>query len=262
MAVTLTATLLGSAEPRRVQLVLAGTTAGQAYQVTGAAGGFTWSIPGGSGTSTGGQVLLVDTRGPLGAQATYTAVVAGVSYTAVVTVPWSAPEPAVLQSLDGLTVAKVMVANPEDERTGGRRAWLSAIGGRRSPVGRIDLELSSTTSWVLEADDADSATVQALLATGAPLVLRTVLAIQDRPPVEIGLPMSVGHSLVGQVGTLRTYDLKVQILDDPEPGTVLGSFTWDDVDTAIGTTRTWDDLDTALTGMTWDQLDAYDWSQL
>lgn len=265
MAAALTATLLGGDAPRRVQLVLAGTTAGQRYVVTGSAAGTTWQVPGGGGVSTGAQVLLVDTRCPLNVAVTYTATVAGSTLSASpVTVSYGAR--ALIQSLDGLTVIPVAVGDNADPRELDQRAITFSVPGRRRPPVRIAVGGDGGGTLMLDTVGQATRSLEDLILTGAPMVLRTdgtVLPYRDA--VEILLPQSASHQIWGasqQLGDKRRWSLPYILLDDPEPDTVLGGFTWNDVDEAIGSTRTWDDLDTVLTGLTWDQVDAYDWSQL
>lgn len=239
MAVTLTATLLSGADPRPVQIALNGTTAGQAYRVFGStADGSQWVIPGGTGVSAGSQVLLVDSQTALNAPITYQAVVAGVTYTAAPVTVTSA-DVAVLQTNDGLIRVGVEIASTTEPRKAASRSTVFDIAGRPDPAIRLDVPGSFEFQWMLETQGVDSATMQAILQTGRPVVRRTVPGLRDLDPVVIGVVLDWSDELI-TVGmdTWRRWNLRVREIPQPQPSTPLIAFTWADFDAAMAS-RVW-----------------------
>lgn len=250
MPVTLTATLLAATDPRPVQVVLNGTTAGDAYEVTGSSSdGSRWAVPGGKGVSEGSQVLLIDTRSALNTPITYTAVVAGVTYTATpVTVV--GPE-AVIQTIDGLTVVEVIVHSFEEARTNGIRSGMFEVAGRPDPAVRLEVPGSSVYSWVLGTDGVESRTLRAILQSGLPIVRRMTPGFRDADPVVVGVVLGWEDSLDSGIGAHRLWSLRVREIADPQPSTPLIAFTWDDFDAAMAD-RVWSYHSTlaSVTGLT------------
>lgn len=60
----ITATLVGAGDPQDVQIVVSEVPAGATWRVTGHAGDWSWTVPGGEGVGDGGQVVLLDNRAP------------------------------------------------------------------------------------------------------------------------------------------------------------------------------------------------------
>lgn len=238
MAVTLTATQLTGADPRPVQITLNGTSTGQAYEVRGTtADGSSWAVPGGKGVSAGAQVVLIDNRSALNAVVVYQAVVDGATFTAS---PVTIAGPfAVLQSIDGLTVVPVEIKSRTESRKGNPRAALFEIAGRADPASRLDVAGSPAYSWELETQGSDSVTMLAILASGLPVVRRTVTGVRDLSPVVIGIVTSWSDELSSEgFDTWRTWKLEVREIADPQPSTPLIAFLWDDFDTAMSD-RVW-----------------------
>lgn len=246
---TLTATQLTGADPRPVQITLNGTTAGQAYEVRGTtADGSSWAVPGGKGVSAGSQILLIDNRSALNAVVTYTALVDGSTITAA---PVTIVGPiAVLQTIDGLTVVAIEIKGLTEPRTFDPRSSAFEIAGRSDPAARLDVPGSPTYGWELETQGADSATMEAILTSGMPIVRRTVTGMRDLTPVVIGLVTSWADELSSSgFDTWRTWKLQVRELADPQPSTPLIAFTWDDFDAAMADrVWSWHTLFPALAG--------------
>lgn len=239
MAVTLTATLLQSADPRPVQIALAGTTTGESYAVTGTtADGSKWTVPGGTGVSQGTQVLLTDNRTALNTVITYQAVVDGVTYQASpVTVDSDAV--AVVQTIDGLEVVPVEIASVTEPRKAQVRASVFDIAGRRTPAARLDVPGSYEYTWLLETEVADSSTLRRILETGKPVVRRTATGIRDLEPVVLGVVTGWSDELLTDgYDTWRRWSLTVREISDPQPSTALVAYTWDDFDQAMAD-RVW-----------------------
>ncbi|UUE19320.1 hypothetical protein [Microbacterium sp. J1-1] len=234
MAVSLTATLLAASQPRPVQVALTGTTAGQAYEVVGTSGdGGRWQVPGGVGVSEGSQILLIDSRAALNTPIVYSAVVDGVTVTAApVTV--SHDGVAVIQTIDGLTVAPVEVASTTEPRSATIRSEAFEIAGRPDPAARLETPGSYSYGWEFDTQGVDSVTMRAILESGMPIVRRLVPGMRDLTPVVLGLVTSWKDELITEGGdTWRRWSLGVRELTDPQPSTALIAFTWPDFDDAM-----------------------------
>lgn len=239
MAVTLAAALLTGADPRPVQVVLNGTTAGQSYQLTGTAGdGSSWLVPGGTGISAGTQITLIDNRTALNTPITYEVVVDGVTYAAApVTVVNDGV--AVLQTIDGLRVVGVDVASTTEARQGSPRVAEFEIAGRTAPASRHDVAGSPTYEWQLETEGVDSAVMEAILMSGLPVVRRLEPGLRDLKTVVLGLVKSWKDELLSDGGdTWRRWTMTVREIPDPQPSTPLIAFIWDDFDAAMAD-RVW-----------------------
>jgi len=239
MPVSLTAVLLTGADPRPVQIALAGMTTGQVYEVKGGtADGSSWSVAGGKGTSDGTQVLLVDNRSPLNAVVTYVAVVDGTTVAAApVTITYDGV--AVIQTIDGLLVVDVELKSRTEPRTAAVRSAAFEIAGRAEPAFRLDVPGSFVYDWELETQGADSIAMLAILRSGLPIVRRTVTGARDLAPVVLGVVQSWKDELSSEgFDTWRTWKLQVREIADPQPSTPLIAFTWDDFDAAMAD-RVW-----------------------
>lgn len=263
--ISVTATLLVASDPQPVQIVVSGIPAGSSYVVTGQdTYGNTWGIPGGSSIGTGSSVDLIDSRAPLNSIVTYTAVVDGVSYTSNA-VQVSHASNAVLQSLDGQTIVSVSVTSQTEKRTGGIRSAIFPVAGRPYPAVRVDVTVAYQYEWEFDTTGTDSDTMEALLATGRPVVRRLQVGIRDFDPVVIGVVTAWADELVnpGGVDTLRRWSLTVQAVDDPEPSQVQNVYTWSDFDTASDTQAwTWASFDTFWAADSWSDFDTFDWGTL
>lgn len=250
MAVTLTASLLSAAEPRPVQIALNGTAAGQGYVVTGTtADGTSWPVAGGSGVSSGSQVVLIDNRSALNAVVTYQAVVDGVTVSATpVTIAYDGF--AVLQTIDGLTVVGVEVKSRTEPEAHDIRAALFEVAGRPDPATRLDVPGSAVYQWELETQGADSQTMRDILRSGMPVVRRLGPGMRDLQTVVLAVVQSWSSELSSEgFDTWRTWKLQVREVSDPQPSTPLIAFTWDDFDVAMADrVWSWHSLFAALTG--------------
>ncbi|MBW9094645.1 hypothetical protein JNB62_13190 [Microbacterium jejuense] len=239
MPVTLTAVLLSAADPQPVQIALNGAPAGAAFTVVGTApDGSRWPVPGGEGVSGGSQILLVDNRSALNTPITYSALVAGVTYTAApVTV--TSTDVAVIQTVDGLTVVGVEVASVTEPRKRTIRSSTFEIAGRTDPAARLDVPGSAEYSWVLETQGADSAVLEEILDSGRPIVRRLSPGMRDLKSVVLGVVLDWSDELLTTGGdTWRRWNLTVREISDPQPSTPLAAFTWEDFDVAVAD-RVW-----------------------
>lgn len=250
MPVTLTAVLLSAADPRPVQISLNGTTAGDAFEVVGTApDGSRWPVPGGKGVSGGSQVLLVDNRAALNTPITYSALVAGTTYTAApVTVVSDAV--AVVQTVDGLTVVEVEVASVTEPRKRPVRSSTFEVAGRADPAARLDVPGSAQYGWMLETQGTESNVLEEILESGRPIVRRLSPGMRDLKSVVLGIVTDWSDELLTVGGdTWRRWNLTVREISDPQPSTPLAAFTWEDFDVAVADrVWSWHTLFPSLTG--------------
>ena len=266
MAVTIVASLVSAGSPQPVQIVVNGVPAGVAYTVVGSTGdGSTWPVPGGSGVSAGSQVVLVDNRSALSAPVTYVLTAGGVTYTSNVVVV-AFPDKYVIQSLDGQTSVRFVLRSNglPGEPTFASTAF--DVPGRDRPPVRFVPGGDGGGELEIRTDRENTVTLRALLKAGRPLVVRTDGNVRDFPAVELILPTGGRNQLwdvaePGGMSTDRVWSLPYLLVDDPEPGTALSAFTWDDFDAAWAG-KTWADFDAYFAGLTWDAFDTTDWENL
>lgn len=270
MAVTIAASLVSADIPQPVQIVVNGVPSGTAYTVVGTTGdGSEWPVPGGVGTSAGGQIVLVDNRSALNTPVSYRVTAGGATYTAApVTVAF--PGEHVLQSLDGqASVAFVW----RDNGMPGEPTFASEtfdVPGRARPPVRFVPGGDGGGELEIRTNRENTARLTAMLKTGRPLVVRTDGAVRDFPAVELVLPVSAPNTLWPAMtpqgpSTDRVSTIRYLLVDDPEPSVALAAFTWDDFDAAMAG-RTWStgasSFDALFAGQTWNGFDTYDWDQL
>ncbi|MCB2413645.1 hypothetical protein LGT39_12400 [Demequina sp. TTPB684] len=259
MSVTVSASELTGGSPPFAQVVVSGMADGDVYTVVGAAGDHEWPVQGGQGTSDGTQLVLVDSRVPWGGSVVYKVTIGLDVYEAA---PFSieySGAVCVFQSLSGDKIVPVDVATFTDPKSFRTRRAFFQVTGRRGVVVRHDVTSLPEKPLVVETDTAaGTSALESLLSSGAPIVRRQQIGLRDLAPVEV---ISVGdfdHELVGAVGDLRVWSLPHQVIDEPEPGTVLFIFEWDDFDTVYAA-ATWADFDTEWAPFDWDRFDREDW---
>jgi hypothetical protein len=147
----------------------------------------------------------------------------------------------VLQSLDGQLSARIRWIDNGDPRELDLRSTTFAVPGRARPPVRFAAAGDGGGELVMETVGSETANMHALLASGRPLVLRTDGPVPFMPAVELVLPVRGSHRIYGadtRYGDTRRWTVPYLLVDDPEPGTALAAFTWDDFDEAM-TGRTW-----------------------
>ncbi|WP_402465804.1 hypothetical protein [Isoptericola aurantiacus] len=268
---TITATVLTTDEPAPVQVLVSDVPADTDYEVVGSTlDGRTWPLPGGVGTSDGGQVRLIDYRAPVNAVVQYVVTVEQAQITSdPVTVPYSpAGEVSrryLIQSLDGQVV--VPVRSWQDNglpRTRPLHTGIFEVHGRRRPVVVLSAagDGSTTATVLLDRDAGDQ--LDAILAQGGAVCVRTSGDVRDLPPSDIAIITAADDVLWGGdngTSSSRLWTLTLTWIDDPEPGTVPVVWTWGDV-TAILAGQTWADVAALFAGQTWAEFAATDWGQL
>jgi hypothetical protein len=266
--VTITAELITSAgSPPPVQIVLTDVPNGAEYVVTGSIGsGSAWPVPGGTGVSDGGQIVLVDNRSALNTPVTYSAVVEGVTYSAApVTITHDAGY--VLQSLDGQTSVDFVWLSNSMPREPQINAVAFNVPGRRRPPMRYAPGGDGGGELVIRADRANNESINVLLRSGRSILVRTDGTMRDWPAVELitllAAPSFLWEAVEnGELSTQRVWNLSYLFVDDPEPSRALSAWTWDDLDEAADVSfPTWDDFDALFAGQTWDDFDTTEWGQ-
>lgn len=255
-------TLVGSTAPRPVQVVIEGLSAGQSVVVHGSSGGRSWPIPGGAFAAVEGQVVLVDNRAPVNVPITYAVTVDGVTInSAPVTVAYHADH--LLQSLDGRTVVDFVWRDNSLPYQSTVRSVTFDVPGRRRPPVRFAPGGDGGGRIEVRTDSANTGRMADLLRPGRPVVLRTNGSVRDFPPTELVLVQQASSVLYEAFNARdnRVWDMAFIFVDDPEPGTVVAAFTWEDFDAAWDG-RTWEDFDAYFSGLTWDDLDRMDWTEL
>lgn len=260
----ITVSLIGGGSPPLVQIVISATPAGEAWELTGSGGGIAWTVPGGAGVGDGQSLVLADNRAPLNTPVVYVLTWDGGSQSsAAVTVPTVGDVDVVLQSLDG----QVKMAGRLQDGTQTLRqepgVALYRVPGRRTPVSRYTASGVAFGSLIFRCDISDTETMDRLLESSAPVLVRYTAKAMDLPLVQVvhftGIS-STAHLVAG----FREWELPYMPVDDPFMDQRLGAFTWDFIDSlqVDGSTVIRDGvtMETLLAGLTWDQIDALDFS--
>lgn len=253
----ITVSLVGATQPQLAQIVVSATTSGAAWVVQGSAGDSTWTVPGGRGTGDGQQLVLTDNRAPLNVPVTYRYVSSATETAAPIVIPQATGD-AVLQSLDGQVAVPVNLQNGTQEQQLEPDLGLFRVPGRRRPVARYSATSDVVGQIIARAPLALSSSMDDLLASGAPILVRLTGAALDLPLTSVvGVTgISSDANVVTQV---REWRLPFVTLDDPFMDTRLGAFSWDYIENALAG-RTWNQVDALFSGVTWNQVDQYDWA--
>ena len=259
--VAVTATLIGSAEPKPVQVVITGLTVGWGVSVYATwAGGGIRAVRGAlSFTAADTQVVLIDVLTPVNTPVTYLVYTTGASMvsSAPVTVAFSSDS--LLQSLDGEVVAGFEWMDNADPKAPTLRTEFFQVAGRTRPVMRHDVSIDDAGTIIAETSGAQTTAMLALVSAGAPVVWRTELGLRDVAAVEVvGLRDLGPRVLIGAAGDLRSWSLGYQLLDDPDAADVLTLATFEDFDTVYAG-LTFAAFDAEWSGQTFADFDVEDW---
>ena len=256
MALGITAALTATANPRAVQVVVTGLTVGEDFEIRGEWVGGEWPVRAGTGVAEATQVVRIDIHTPVNVPVYYTVVSAGVAATSsALTVDYGRKY--VLQALDGSMSVEFDMIRNNAPRSLAVRQVAFAISGRPSPLVRYDIAGGESGELVVDTDGDRSATLKAMLNSGAPLLLRTDGAVLDLAAVEHLSISSVGSALIGM--TRRRWSLGFAVIDDPEPRTLVTSSNWDQFDASYEGV-TWDGFDAEWSTLTWDSFDTEDFA--
>lgn len=265
MAVTVTASLIGATTPRQVQIEVQGLTVADQVTITGAVGTHAWTVRGGSAISaTSTQVILRDALPPVNAALTYKATVNGTVYTAGSTVTVTHTTDYVLSSLDGLTIIDLAWVNTGDELDMDVTQHLSVIPGRSTPVLRYSAGGGESGTWEFVTDSAAATEgLRALIAAGAPVVMRTSGSLHDMPPIRVAAIRSARRRLASIVGEKREWDAPWVEVADPLASTATSGVTFAHLNTVITNEGgTFDDLNTYIATLgsgTFADVNRHDW---
>lgn len=216
MPVTITATLVGTRTPSHVQIEVDGVTVGDQVTITGTAGSSVWTVRGaGAITAASTQIIRRDTIAPVNASITYRADVAGVTYVATaLTVPHASDY--VLTTLGGDLAAELAWVSNGDEIAMQDGAHLSYVHGRRNPVVRYAPAGGESGAWeFVTASAAATEALRAMLATSAPLVMRTSGAVQDLRAQRVVVIQGSRRRLNSIAGEGREWTAPWVEVDDP-----------------------------------------------
>lgn len=255
---TIDAHLLDTGAPNPVQIVVQDLAPGSEYTIRGHRGDFTWTVPGGKGTSDGTQIVLIDNRAPLNAPVTYTLTVSGAS---ISTEPLTVNHHGkfVLQPLNGQNplTPKHLLKSP-GERDLDIQTVLYNVAGRSRPVVRYDKTGMGGSSFSILCTRQQSAELMGMLESGRPLVYRVTVP-SDVPSMETIAITSAASEAMPHDGD-RTWELGFTYINDPEPNRVLAAYTWAQFN-EIYAGQTWAQFNTEWAGQTWSDFNTYDWGQ-
>ena len=262
----ITVSLIGGGSPPLVQIVISATPTGEAWELTGSGGGIAWTVPGGAGVGDGQSLVLADNRAPLNTPVMYTLAWAGGSQSSSpVTVPTVGDVDVVLQSLDGQVKLPGRLQDGTQALRQDPGVSLYRVPGRRSSVSRYAASGVAFGSLIFRCGISDTETMDRLLESSAPVLVRYASKAMDLPLVQVvhftGIS-STAHLVAG----FREWELPYVPVDDPFMDQRIGAFTWDYTDAlqVQGSTIIRDAvaMEAALAGLTGDQTDAFDWSVL
>lgn len=261
MTLAVAASLVGTLEPSLVQVAVSGLTVGVAFTVTGATvDGWTWTVQGGNDQPAGASTaVLGDIAAPVGVAFTYTVDQAGTTAASgSVTLTMDSTLDVALVTLDGSAAALAYYDDNADPRSRPRRQASFQVAGRRDEVVRWDVSSRRTGELALETSGAQTGALEELLASGAPLVVKTNGRIRDVDLVRFVQVVSDADQLVGSTNA-RAWSLAIREIGNPTPSTPLPSSTWDDFDDAYAA-LTWSSFDSEFASLTWDDFDVTDWA--
>jgi len=264
MAVTITAALVGVADPPVVQVAVDGLTLGTHVKVKGNANGRSWTVRGSDKLADSTQLVVADDLGAINTPITYRVWVDGVSEAAAspVTVPFATDQ--LIGSLDMATVIAVQRwqdnALPLDV---GIDQHFTTVPGRANPVLRFAAAGGTSGRWRVRLDAANSEALMELAGAGAPVVLRSTGAARDLPASKVVALTAVPSSLWGGVNgdDHRVFDLSWVGQDDPFADVVVAADTFAEVDAGYAGT-TFAELDAAYSGSTFADFNLTDWEGL
>lgn len=257
----ITVTLVGAQDPKEAQIVVDSVASGVAWHLTGTAGDWEWTVPGGEGVGDGGQLVLLDNRAPGNQPVTYRIDRGGiVEESDPLTIPMTAGM--VLQSADGSRVVPVGFLKGSGDTTRESNQAQFRVSGRRRPVVRYDVTGDIEGEFKLLVDMPDSREFEELISDGEPLVYRMGQPAADLPPVGLfayGDLSSEARPRLKNGAGVRIWTVPYTLVDDPILDVRLGSAPWDEID-AVMSGLTWDQVDARFAGLSWDEMDRFDWS--
>lgn len=259
----ITASLVGAQTPPLVQIIISETPAGEEWELIGTDGVHTWTVPGGKGVGDGEQLTLSDNRSPGNRPITYVLMtIFGNESAAPITVPF--PTSLAIQSLDGSKSINVEIAGSTLTATNAAQQELYRIPGRRRPAVRYAPTGDTQGSLAFWYPVAQSEDVRELFESGEPLIYRSGDVIDDLEPVGVFVYGDIDSEAISNLG-LRRWVFSYVLIDDPYLDMRLGAFSWYYIDSLQVASsgeilRDGVAMEELLAGLTWNQIDALDWS--
>lgn len=216
MPVTVAASLVGAFTPRHVQVEVEGLTVSDVVSIRGTLGIYSWPVRGATDVAaTSTQMLATDVFAPLNAPIVYEVTVNDVVYVAdPVTVPHDTDY--AVTSLDGSVSASLAWVDNDFPTKIRVNQHFTEVEGRATPVVRWSRAGGRSGVWELETETTEETlALEALLAPGAPLVVRTSGGLRDLPPSILVALSDPEHELVGKIGELRAWQVKWTQVGDP-----------------------------------------------
>lgn len=265
MAIEVSAVLAGVTIPQTVQIEVTGLEVGDGVTIEGELGSDTWVVRGAEDVSAlGAQVLRRDNLTPVNTEFTYTATVNGVQYTSnPITVPYS--HDYVLTTLDGKEVVDLLWVNNGDPIDINVDQHFSQVPGRSTAVVRYAPAGGESGQWqFLTESAASSRALHKMIASSAPLILRSTGLIRDFPAVRIVALSQASRTLVGAKGENRLWDTAWREVSDPFATVPVTAWTLEDFSTvwnALG--GSFDDLNAFIVslGGTFDDINRFPWDE-
>lgn len=258
MVLAITATLIGApTPPQPVQVNVTDLVIDETVTVTATSG--TWSRTVTERLVESTQLLLVDIATPLNAPVTYTVSTSGGASAAAapITVDYTGRD-AVLQSLDGRTVAGFDWMDNADPREPDLRQAIYRPARRRRPIMYWDISGDDSGQVVAETSGEDTRNLRELLSVGAPVLLRTERGLRDIDPVDVLGITAAPRELIGAVGDLRSWTLSYTLVDDTDEFTPqIAMFSHFNT---IWAGKTFEDFNTEWVGQTFADFNAFDWA--
>lgn len=257
----ITASVVGVSDPQTVQVVVTGLVVGEAYEVRGSWAGGQWPVRAGRGVATETQLILGDAATPVNTVITYAVVTdSGEAASAPITVNYDGRY--VLQSLDAALGAAFRLLVDGAPRTKRLRTQVFDIPGRARPIVRFDVPAGESGQMTISTSGPQTAALDLLLSVGAPLIMRTDGLVRDFAAVEYLAVVGAQSTLTGAnpgVGNTRQWLMAFEVIDDPDPDTLVATSTWDDFDAAYDG-LTGGTFDTEWAGLSGDDFDREDWA--
>lgn len=261
----ITVALVGASVPKLAQITVSETPDGEEWVLSGSAQGMSWTVPGGMGVGDGEALVLADNRAPLNTPVTYV-LTSGVGTES--SMPVVIPGPVgdvVLQSLDGQVSVAGTLQDGTQALVMDPSLALFNIPGRRNAVSRFALTGTAHGGLVLRTVLGVSDVMDRLLGSGEPVLVRYTAPAMDLPVVQ-AVQFTGVSSDAHLVAGFREWQLPYVVTDDPFMDRRLGAFTWEFIDglQVDGSTVIRDGaaMEAALAGLTWGEIDAFDWSLL
>ena len=258
----------GQAPVIQVTLEAGTVPAGTQISVTGHTPGASWTVRAGTRTSDGGQVVLGDSLAPINTPVTYrvTALPAGtvLAESAPVSRPWAG------RSLltDAVGTGHVdLLWQGDDARSTDQRVTLHEVPGRPTPVAVMAPTMGAGTITLTARTDGPSTRAMAALAARPSVAVlfhnpgrcfQCVRGVCDVPLVTVMVLTGVSHARSARVDVAeREWSLKGALVGVPEPGRLVPTSTWDQLDAA---SLTWNQV--AAMARTWDAFDRTLWQEV